>query len=147
MNLSKWAEAIGIMAVVLSLLFVGYEIRQNTSQLRTEGARALTEIVNDLNASAYSDSELTDLILRGKRDLDSLTPVERDRFDRYQFSRLNVAEYVLDLEQEGVSGLNFKYVDYVVWEYNNSPGLRAFIKANEENYVGSTILLERLLGR
>jgi hypothetical protein len=50
------AELFGITAVVASLVFVGYEIGQNTSQLRTDGARSVTEMVNHLNDSIFSNA-------------------------------------------------------------------------------------------
>jgi len=145
--LNWWLTLFANLGVLGGLIFVGLEIRQNTSQLRTEGARALTEMVNAINAGVYSDPGLADIVIRGEVDLGSLSPVERQRFDRFQFSRLNTAEYVLDLEAEGVSGLNFDYVQVVVDIFNRSPGLREFIRENEEQYNGSQELLDRLLSR
>jgi len=145
--LNWWLTLFANLGVLGGLIFVGFEIRQNTSQLRTEGARALTEMVNSMNAGVYSDPGLADIVIRGEQDLASLSPVERQRFDRFQFSRLNTAEYVLDLEAEGVTGLNFDYVQVVVDIFNRSPGLREFIRQNEEQYNGSQELLDRLLGR
>ena len=63
------------------------------------------------------------------------------------FSRLNVAEYVQDLESEGVSDLNFQFVEHVVRQFRTKPGLQAFIREYEDTYVGSDELLERLGGR
>jgi hypothetical protein len=59
---------------------------------------------------------------------------------------LNIAEYILDLEREGVSDLNFRYVDFIVREFNERPGLQAFIREYEDIYGGSQELLARLLG-
>ena len=142
-------QMIGIIAnlgVLLGLVFVGFEIRQGNQELRSEGARAITESVNTINAGIYSDPGLAKIILTGTQDLASLDPVERERFDRLQFSKLNIAEYILDLEREGVTELNFRYIDYVVREFNEQPGLRAFIREYEEGYVGSQELLSQLLG-
>ena len=118
------AESIGIAAVVASLVFVGYEIRQNTSQLRTEAARSVTEMVNQLNAGIFSDAALTVIIEKVEQDIDSLDEIERAQFESFQFARLNIADYVMDLESEGVSGLSFRYVDYVVGDFNRKPGLQ-----------------------
>ena len=145
--LNWWLALFANVGVLGGLIFVGFEIRQNTSQLRTEGARALTEMVNATNAGVYSDEKLAEIILRGEQDLASLNPVERLRFDRYQFSLLNTAEYVLDLEEEGVAGLNFDFVEVIVNRFNESPGLQDFIRENEATYNGSPELLERILDR
>lgn len=135
------------LGVLGGLFFVGLEIRQNTSQLRAEASRSITESVNALNAGVYSDPGLADLLLRGKQDLTSLDPVERERFDQYHFSRLNIVEHILDLEREGVSELNFRYAEFVVRDFNQNPGLAAFIRQYRDVYVGSDELLARLVGQ
>jgi hypothetical protein len=144
-NLNSWLSLIANIGVLGGLLFVGYEIRQNTVQLRAESSRSITESVNDLNIGIYSDSEFAAVLIKGTADREVLSPVERYQFDMYQFSRLNIAEYVLDLEREGVSDLNFRYVDWIVRDFNDRPGLRAFIRDHQETYVGSDELLARLL--
>ena len=146
-SLNWWLTLFANLGVLGGLIFVGFEIRQNTSQLRTEGARALTEMVNTINSGVYSDPGLAEIIIRGEQDLTSLSPVERQMFDRYQFSLLNTAEYVLDLEAEGVSGLNFDFVDVVVNRFSQYPGLQEFIRENESNYNGSQELLDLILDR
>jgi hypothetical protein len=50
------------------------------------------------------------------------------------------------LESEGVSDLNFRYVEWIVREFRTKPGLRAFIREYENLYVGSDELLARRLG-
>jgi hypothetical protein len=145
-SLNWWLTLTANLAVLGGLVFVGYEVRQNTSQLRAESSWSITESVNATNSAIYSDSELSKIVIQGKADLRSLDNVERMRFDRYQFSRLNIAETVLDLEHEGVSDLNFRYVDWIVREFNEEPGLRAFIREYKDGYVGSEELLSRLLG-
>ena len=145
-DLGQTITILANLGVLLGLVFVGLQIRQSTQELRSEGARSITESVNATNAAIYSDPGLTELIMKGEQDLASLDPVERERFDKWQFSRLNIAEYVLDLEREGVTDLNFRYLEVTVRDFNQKPGLRAFIREYEESYVGSRELLSRLLG-
>lgn len=106
-NLNWWLSVVANLGVIGGLVFVGYEVRQNTVQLRAESSRSITETVNALNGGVYSDPELADILLRGTKDLTALNAVERNQFDAFQFARLNIAEYALDLEREGVSDLNF----------------------------------------
>jgi hypothetical protein len=142
----RWLSLLANLAVLGGLVFVGLEIRQNTSQLRTDASYSITAAVNDLNAGLYSDPGLTDLVLRGEADLGALNATERARFDAYQFSRINIAEYVEDLEMEGVSNLSFRYTEFIVREFQTKPGLRSFIREHQNTYVGSPDLLARLLG-
>lgn len=140
-------QILGLLAnfgVLVGLVFVGFELRQSTLESRSEGARSITESVNEINAGIYSDPDLAELIIRGKQDLSSLDPVERERFDRWMFSRLNIAEYILDLEHGGVSGLNFQYVDAVIQDYRRSPGLQDWVQEIGKDYVGSNELWSRI---
>jgi ketosteroid isomerase-like protein len=141
-------QALGLLAnfgVLVGLVFVGFELRQSTLESRSEGARSITESVNAINAGIYSDPELAELIIRGKQDVSSLDQVERERFDRWNFSRLNIAEYILDLERGGVSDLNFQYIEAVVQDFQRSPGLKNWVRDYGEDYVGSDKLWSRLL--
>ncbi len=141
-----WLSLLGNLGVLGGLVFVGFEIRQNTSQLRAEASYAITASVNEQNAGIYGDSTLAELLIRGEYDLDALSSIERRRFDAFQFSRLNVAEYIQDLEAEGVTDLSFRFKDYVVREFQTKPGLRAFIRERADTYVGSQALLSLLIG-
>ena len=145
-KLNWWLTMIANLGVLGGLVFVGLEVRQNTSQLRADASYSITASVNELNAAIYSDSDLAELIFRGEADLSSLTPLERTQFDMFEFSRLNISEYIQDLEAEGVADLNFRYVEYVVRDFQTKPGLRAFIREYQDVYVGSDELLARLLG-
>jgi hypothetical protein len=145
-TLNWWLTLLANLGVLGGLVFVGFEIRQNTSQLRADASYSITASVNELNAGLYGDPEFAEVVFRGEADLSSLTPLERTRFDMYEFSRLNIAEYVEDLEGEGVEELNFRYNEWIVREFQTKPGLRAFIREYEDLYVGSEDLLARLLG-
>ena len=146
-KLNWWLSLLGNLGVLGGLVFVGFEIRQNTSQLRAEASHSITASVNEMNAGIYSDSTLADLILRGEQNLEALNATERYRFSAFQLSRLNVAEYILDLEAEGVSNLNFRFVEYIVKEFRTKPGLQSFIRERADSYVGSRELLAQLIGR
>lgn len=143
-RLRNVVEVAGIIAVILTLVFVGYELRQNTSQMRAVASYSITQGVNLMNAGVYNDSSLAAILINGERDYASLDSVHRMRFDAFQFSRLNMAEHILDLEAEGVSGLNFSFVDHVVAQFRRKPGLQDFISTYEESYVGSEELMSRL---
>jgi hypothetical protein len=146
-KLDWWISLLGNLGVLGGLVFVGFEIRQNTSQLRAEASHSITASVNEQNAGVYGDSTLAELLIRGEENLDALGSIERRRFDAFQFSRLNVAEYIQDLETEGVTNLNFRFKDLVIREFQTKPGLREFIREREDTYVGSRELLGKLLGQ
>jgi hypothetical protein len=84
---SAISEVIGAAAVVVSLVYLAYQIRQNTKQLEQNER---TSIATSVSTSAtsyrenrraiYESHELADLNLRGLADPDSLSEVERYRF-------------------------------------------------------------------
>ena len=130
-------EIIGLSAVVISLVFVGYELRQNTKQMRAEASNTITERVNMMNAGVYNDASLASILIRGEQEILSLNEVELRRFVLYQFSRLNLAEYILDLDAQGVSDLNFDFVNVLVRDFKTQPGLQKFIQSIDSTYEGS----------
>ena len=49
-KLDWWLSLLGNLGVLGGLVFVGLEIRQNTSQLRVEASQTITASVKELNA-------------------------------------------------------------------------------------------------
>ena len=75
------AELLAAIGVVISLVYLAHQIRQNTqSQIRSNNWEVTKELKNSVRQFA-SDAELAALTLRGFSDIDSLNQVERFRFD------------------------------------------------------------------
>lgn len=86
-DLGNLGEFVGAVAVVVSLIYLAYQIRQNTRQLdqNTEVVRAEAELHNarlaaDFNARVSDDPELVELWRLGTRDSGDLTESQRIRF-------------------------------------------------------------------
>jgi hypothetical protein len=84
-KLSSWAELVGIIALLLSLAFVGMEIRQNTAAVRG----ATMQAISDASSSYMLDSSLDERIsainvrvIQGAKYAD-LTPVENMQLNQY----------------------------------------------------------------
>lgn len=81
-------ELLGAIGVILSLVYLGGQIRQNT---RTQRRSNLGDVAGDLSAvlrSVSTDPELSSLVLRGLADLGALNPNERYQFDAFLYSWL-----------------------------------------------------------
>lgn len=75
------AEVVSAIAVVVSLVYVGIGIRQNSATLRAATFQTVANSLTDLTGNIGSDRELTRIWLRGNQDgLEKLTPSERDQF-------------------------------------------------------------------
>ena len=126
------AQVITILAnvgVVIGLVFLTLEIRQNNAQMRAQGAYSIYQSVETLNQAVYLDKEFADLLHRGEKSFDDLDPVEQSRLAAYFFSEIHLAEYILSLEDEGLSDLHFGYVDFKVNQFRTIPGRKEFVEA------------------
>lgn len=84
LTLNQWtniAEIIGMLAVVISLIFVGLEIRQNTDQAKREAFQSGNDFINELYGMFESQGD-TNLLLRGMEDFGSLSRTEKVIFDK-----------------------------------------------------------------
>ncbi len=86
-ELGNLGDFIGGVAVLVTLVYLAIQIRQNTAQVKigSEIARADTharsvESFSKFRSFLISDSEVAEIYLRGCRDIGSLSPVERLRF-------------------------------------------------------------------
>lgn len=83
LTLGQWtsiAEIMGMVAVVISLVFVGLEIRQNTNQAKAEGLETGTDFIKAVYNMADT-IEAADFIQKGLSDFNGLTRSEKMVFD------------------------------------------------------------------
>jgi hypothetical protein len=80
-TLAAWGEFLGGIAVVVSLLYLASQIRQNSRLLRSSTASASTSVQNDATSLMVQDPELARLYDAGLTDRSSLSDVDRRRFD------------------------------------------------------------------
>ena len=143
-KLNWWLSFAANVGVIGGLIFLGYEVRQNTSQMRLEAAYSINESLEVLNSDYYHDATLVEIMQRGAEDLTSLNPVEYAQFAAYQYTRLNLADYILAMEKEGVANVHIGYVEFTVRGFRSSPGLREWVATIEDTWVGSDELFALL---
>lgn len=146
-RINKWITLIANLGVVGGLVFVGFEVQQNTTQIRAEASYSINESLSNLNSAIYNDSVFADIVVRGEERLSSLSPTEQRQFKVYQYDRINLAIYVLELEDDGLAQLHFPYVDRLAQDFHRSPGLQEFLVLVEDEWVGHPELYERLRNR
>ena len=77
---ANWAEIVSALGLVISLIYVGIQVTDNTSAMRSETAsNASTEFI-DWYTHMSGDPELMDVWLRGVTEPDSLDEQESLRF-------------------------------------------------------------------
>jgi len=129
-KLSEWAhvaEVVGGVAIVASLIFVGLEVRENTSVARLTSDRAIDQQNLALNLAIAQSGDLAEILVRAVQDRDSLTEVELIRFDNYCFSQFGSYENIIgNFRADFITS-----EEYEIWTdlFNhrfNKPGYRQF---------------------
>ena len=79
-DLANLGQIVGALAVVVSLIYVAYQIRQNTNAVRSATAQAVHEHFASWYHLLASDAELSQVVVNGLRDYTSLSEQDRVRF-------------------------------------------------------------------
>jgi len=146
-KLNPWFTLMANFGVVGGLIFLGYEVQQNTTQLRAESSYSINEALSMMNSAIYNDPVLADILERGEKDLFSLTDTERRQFNSYQFDRINLAIHIRALEKDGVTDIHFPYVDFLTNQFRSNPGLQQFLVLVDDEWEGSRVLYDKMLIR
>ena len=127
---SYLAEIVGVFAVVISLIYVGREVRQNTQATQVSAAQSFVDAYNTFTSELSRSDEMADILIRGTGDFQSLTNQERVRFSALQgqlFRLLNSAYIQWQkgaIDDDFWSGINICLADSMTqpgikkwWEY------------------------------
>lgn len=78
--ISGIAELVGASGVIGSLIYVGFQIRQNTTATRRTNARSTASVIGSVYDTLIA-ADVAEIFVRGSQDLQALDAVERYRFD------------------------------------------------------------------
>ena len=142
---SSWYELIGLLGVVSSLVFVGIEIRQNTSAIKGATHQTIAEQINDLTLTIASDERLAKIVSsmysEGKKRED-MSPEDRLSLDfllltgyrRVENIFLQYEDGILDERAFNRIGMDTYKTDFAIgtWEEFKSGFDEDFINFFEE---------------
>ena len=80
-NYALMAEIVGAVGVILSLVFVGIQVKDNSDILAAQAVFDLRESNSLMVRDLISNPELSEVIFRGHLDYESLTDAEIPRYD------------------------------------------------------------------
>ena len=78
-RLNDWIQAVGIFAVVASLVFVGIEVRQNSIATRSANNAAVKDSFRELNLAIATSPELARAMVSSAENPDDALPEDRLR--------------------------------------------------------------------
>lgn len=77
---SQIAEIIAAVGVIVSLIYVGSELQENSAAVRAQTSQALIDSSREFVLDIALSEELSEIRQKGEADLSSLTEVEERRF-------------------------------------------------------------------
>ena len=129
-TLAQLGEFVGGFFVVISLIYLAYQVRQNTRSLRAENyARVLTRM-SELQSRLALDSELNHLMIVGAEDPWRLTRAERVRFSWALYELIGTAEFMYHQSRERTlpAAVWTRWETTLGW-WLSHPGMRAWWRA------------------
>lgn len=96
------AEVAGLLAVVISLLYVGFQVRQNTVQLRHDNLRESVRGTLDTNWIYHRDAAAFDVFKSGVKSFAKLQPREQALFHSIVVDLAFYFEIVRNMERSGL---------------------------------------------
>jgi hypothetical protein len=104
MKLENWAliaEIIGGVSIVLSLIFVGIEVRQSRAVQIQAGTQAVVSEYDATIRTLASDPELACIYARGGQDFSEISALQRIRLNAYLVAVMNAQQQVFGLMLDG----------------------------------------------
>jgi len=106
--LANIGEAVGGIAVVISLVYLGYQIRSNTKTVRASNYNDLVSSSNEFNA-AVIDTQTAAVWVKGLGDFRSLSEEDQTRFSGVISLLFNASQRAYHLHQKGL-------IDEEMWD-------------------------------
>jgi hypothetical protein len=137
MTLQDWsnlAQVIGAVAVVISLFYVGFQIKRNTSAVRSATAQAIHNNYGDWYMNLMRDAELNRIAIKGLRDYSSLDEIEKARFISTFMAFISFSQNAFyQWREKALSAWLWEGWELLVMNCLAAPGGKAFWK--ERGYV------------
>jgi len=86
------ANTISACAVVVSLIYVAIQVRQNTNTVRAAAHQATNDGILELNQIAFASDESAELWRKGRFEYEQLNPTQAGRFRGFVINCLLVCE-------------------------------------------------------
>jgi len=133
-DLANLAQVIGAIAVVISLIYVALQIRQNTNAVRSATAQSVHEHFANWYHLIAADAELSRIAANGLRDYQSLSETERTRFISAFMSFLSYSQNAFLKWRQGLLAPSLWLGwEQVMMNLFGAPGGKAFWK--ERGYM------------
>jgi hypothetical protein len=143
------SDVISAVAVVITLVYLASQLRENTKALRGSSAESALAAVLEFTGDMARDDELNRLFTRGTEDWDGLTDSDRARLAYMLFRLFKIMENIHYYRTLGT----LDEQSWVGWEaliahYTQSPAGQIYLKARRSWYSDRFVtFVDSLRGR
>ncbi len=137
-TLANLGEFVGGIFVVVSLVYLAHQVRQNTKSLRTENYARVLDRMSTLQSNLSTDTELNRIVIVGAQDPGALTRSERARFSWAMYELLGAGEFMFHQGQDGAlpEEVWIRWETTIAWWLSN-PGIQAWWRARPSPFSAS----------
>lgn len=96
------ADIVAGLGLVISLIFVGWQIRQNSHFTRMEVFADLSKRIDDIRNQVMEDPGLASILLRAENDPSALSAEERLKFNTHMAGLYNTLDVVANMAHSGL---------------------------------------------
>ena len=100
-DLANLGEAVGGIAVLVSLIYLALQIRQNTRAIRASAYQQIVDSFSTISLEISKDPSLTEIFIRAQDGLAGFDDVERRRLELLMISFWRRAENLFFQSQQG----------------------------------------------
>ena len=136
--IANYAEIVGGIAVLISLLYVALEIRRNTRSSLSQTNMMAHESMANVSLEIAKNEQLSSLFRRGLLDFDKLDTEEKFQFLALMTSLYRRFENVFYQNKKGLLEKElWKGYSHSMTAYMNTDGGKAFWKYRKDNFSAS----------
>jgi hypothetical protein len=128
--LAQLGEFVGGFFVVISLVYLAYQVRQNTRSLRAENYARILNRMSEMQARLALDADLNHVMTVGAEDPARLSRADRVRFSWALYELIGTAEFMYHQFREKTlpDAVWMRWEATVGW-WLSHPGMRAWWRA------------------
>ena len=107
------AEVLGALAVLITLIYLARQIRQNTEEVRSANYHSVTDSFNALNLTVAGNPELAKVVRLGNKAYEKLSEDEKTQYNFTMHAVFRVMDVIKFQSQHGTN-------DMTLWEYEKN---------------------------
>lgn len=128
-------ETISVIAVIISLIYVARQIRQNTEAMRDQAERDVTLALQQFSTFFIHDNGITQIFLAGLQDAENLSPEDFMRFNALMSYLFSSFETSLTYHHRGMyNDEDQERYGQTILELMKNPGVQFWWQQNKVIY-------------